>query len=287
MNLEFNVTNQKLQLTNKNYYANESNNYLQCIFNFLTSDWTDKTIFIILKNKEEAFKLPYTGEPIIVPYEAVKDNRFYVMVYGILDDVRITTNQLSLPLKYSGYTTEISNVPEDAPDLIDVLFETKADADHKHVVADITDLSLSEVAYTGEYNDLLNSPTRTSDFINDGDGSNPFLTEHQSLVDYVKNTDSRLSDARTPLAHTHVVNDINDFPIVPTKTSQLSNDSGFLTEHQDLSDYISKKTTNGLLKNDGTVDTTEYISQHQDISMKADKSYVDDLIGDINEYILR
>lgn len=268
MNLEFNVTNQKLQLTNKDYYANESNNYLECVFNFITSDWTDKTIFIILKNKEDAFKLPYTGEPIIVPYEAVKDNRFYIMVYGVKDDVRITTNQLSLALKYSGYTTEISNVPPDAPDLIDVLFETKAEVDHKHIVDDITDFP--EI------------PSKTSDLVNDCG----FLTEHQSLAEYVKTNDSRLSDARIPLAHTHSTSEIVDL-VIPSRTSELVNDSGFLTEHQDLSNYVTKKVTNGLLKNDGTVDTTEYISQHQDISMKADKSYVDDLIGDINEYILR
>lgn len=30
---------------------------------------------------------------------------------------------------------------------------------------------------------------------------------------------------------------------MPTKTSQLANDSGFLTEHQSLSDYYTKKQT--------------------------------------------
>ena len=269
MDLQFNVTNQKLKLVSKDNYANESNNYLNCVFNFVTSDWEDKTIFIILKNKEEAFKFPFTGEAIPVPYEVVKHTRFYVMAYGVKDDTRITTEQLSLSLKYSGYTTEISNVPPDAPDLIDVLFETKAGVDHKHIVDDITDFP--------------SIPSKTSELVNDCG----FLTEHQSLAEYVKTTDSRLSDARTPLAHTHIVNDINDFPSIPSRTSDLVNDSGFLTEHQSLTDYVRKSVTTGLLRNDGTVDTTEYISQHQDISMKADKSYVDDLIGDINEYILR
>ena len=30
-------------------------------------------------------------------------------------------------------------------------------------------------------------------------------------------------------SHTHVASDITDFPTIPTKTSQLTNDSGFLT----------------------------------------------------------
>ena len=34
-----------------------------------------------------------------------------------------------------------------------------------------------------------------------------------------------------------------DLSAVPTKTSQLANDSGFLTEHQSLSDYYTKKQT--------------------------------------------
>ena len=38
--------------------------------------------------------------------------------------------------------------------------------------------------------------------------------------------------------HTHVKNDITDFPTIPTKTSDLTNDSGFLTSHQSLSGYI-------------------------------------------------
>lgn len=48
-------------------------------------------------------------------------------------------------------------------------------------------------------------------------------------TDYVKSTDSRLSNARTPLAHTHTKSQITDFPSVPTRTSELINNSGFLT----------------------------------------------------------
>ena len=44
--------------------------------------------------------------------------------------------------------------------------------------------------------------------------------------------------------------------------------SGFV----DLTNYIQKSLTSGLLKNDGTVDTTQYLSQHQDISGKQNKT---------------
>lgn len=43
----------------------------------------------------------------------------------------------------------------------------------------------------------------------------------------------------------------------------------------DLRDYIKKSSTSGLVKNDGTIDTTQYLSQHQDISGKLDASELD------------
>lgn len=61
----------------------------------------------------------------------------------------------------------------------------------------------------------IDVPTKTSDLENDSG----FLTEHQSLDGYVQTDDSRLSDARTPLAHNHVVNDITDFPEIPGPTT--------------------------------------------------------------------
>ena len=64
--------------------------------------------------------------------------------------------------------------------------------------------SLSTVATSGSYNDLSNKPSipsKTSDLTNDGaDGTNVFIA----------NNDSRLSDARTPLAHTHLSSDVTD-----------------------------------------------------------------------------
>ena len=60
--------------------------------------------------------------------------------------------------------------------------------------------------------------------------------------------------------------------VIPSKTSELENDSGFITEHQNLDDYITKSETSGLITNTGDVDTTEYLSEHQDISGKIDRT---------------
>lgn len=62
----------------------------------------------------------------------------------------------------------------------------KANSSHTHTKSEITDFP--------------SIPSKTSDLVNDGDGSNVF----------VKDNDSRLSDARTPLAHTHLSSDVTD-----------------------------------------------------------------------------
>ena len=58
--------------------------------------------------------------------------------------------------------------------------------------------------------------------------------------------------AFTPSSHSHSKSDITDFPTIPTKTSQLTNDSGFLTSHQDISGKVDKEEGKGLSTNDLT-----------------------------------
>ena len=64
-------------------------------------------------------------------------------------------------------------------------------------------------------------------------------------------------------AHSDIRNILNNKASssdIPTKTSDLTNDSGYLTEHQSLNNYIQKSSTNGLVKNDGTIDTNSYLT---------------------------
>ena len=79
-------------------------------------------------------------------------------------------------------------------------------------------------------------------------------------------------DTTSKTGHNHTTSDITNFPEIPTKTSDLTNDSNFLTSHQSLTNYIQKSNTNGLIKNDGTIDTNTYLTTHQDISDKVNTS---------------
>ena len=45
-----------------------------------------------------------------------------------------------------------------------------------------------------------------------------------------------------------------------------------ISDIPDVSDVIRTSNTEGLVKNDGTIDTTQYISEHQDISGKANSA---------------
>ena len=86
-------------------------------------------------------------------------------------------------------------------------------------------------------------------------------------------------------------NDLSNKPTIPTKISDLTNDSDFIEKSNTsglvkndgtidtstyltssaLSNYVQKSSTNGLLKNDGTVDTTSYSTfsgSYSDLSNK-------------------
>ena len=96
---------------------------------------------------------------------------------------------------------------------------------------------LARVATTGSYNDLLDKPvipTKTSELDNDSG----FLTEHQPLKTI--NNESIVGTGNIEIeGFSGDYNDLTNKPVIPTKTSELTNDSGFLTEHQPL------KTING------------------------------------------
>jgi hypothetical protein len=99
---------------------------------------------------------------------------------------------------------------------------------------------------------------------------------------------STVSD--TNLASEKLIKDTIDGLSIPTKISDLTNDS----------DFIETSSTSGLVKNDGSIDTNTYVDTDDianDLTTttsgkvldarqgKALKDYVDDLIGDAIDYI--
>lgn len=78
-------------------------------------------------------------------------------------------------------------------------------------------------------------PTKTSDLVNDSG----FLTSHQDLSSYALKSElfsGNYNDlSNKPTLFDGNYNSLSNKPSIPSKTSDLTNDSGFLTQHQDIS----------------------------------------------------
>lgn len=69
-----------------------------------------------------------------------------------------------------------------------------------------------------------------------------------------------------------IYKDLTDKPTIPTKTSQLNNDSNFLTElpNHTHDEYLTEIPSEYITENE--LNAKQYLTEHQDISGKADKA---------------
>ena len=93
--------------------------------------------------------------------------------------------------------------------------------------------------------------------------------------------DSALSsESENPVQNKVIDATLSDYVQKSQTSGLLKNDGSidtntYLTQHQSLSNYVEKSNTSGLLKNDGSVDTNSYLTSHQDITGKLDISQPD------------
>ena len=98
---------------------------------------------------------------------------------------------------------------------------------------------VSSVRQVNERITNLVIPTKVSELENDSG----YLTEHQSLENYITEENFATGlDAQNTATNALIrqVNERIDGITVPTKVSELENDSGYLTEHQSLVEYAKK-----------------------------------------------
>ena len=119
-------------------------------------------------------------------------------------------------------------------------------------------------------------PTKTSQLLNDSG----YITQHQDISNLATKTELKLVEEKIPSTENFATkNQLADVEAkiqeAPIKTSQLINDSGFLTEHQDISNLASKSELQSIQE------------QIPDVSNFTTKTYVDTEIAKINgvEYI--
>ena len=152
---------------------------------------------------------------------------------------------------YTGAITDdkLKNVETNVKAYVDELGETKAS------VSDVRALSLTK-ADDAEIKSILATKANLVEVNNelsakaDAETVNSEL-EKKALKSVVEQMNVDLSNAINTKMDIHVHpyksenwyptwNDVTDKPTIPTKTSQLTNDSNFLTEHQDISGKADK-----------------------------------------------
>lgn len=159
---------------------------------------------------------------------------------------------------------------------------------------DVNALPSNTPLFSGDYDDLSNKPTiptKLSDLIND---TNFITNTVNNLLNYYSKSETytkeEINNAIGAIATVHF-EAVEELPVTDIQTNviylvpnEIQSQQNIYDEYLyideaweligstqiDLSNYIQKSQTSGLVKNDGSIDTTQYISQHQDISGKQD-----------------
>ena len=157
--MNFKIQNQQLTQIGETKPANHSQEYLELNIDFQTNDWNGLTKFGLFTNQNGLkYRVALTDDKVIVPNSCLSDEKFTFSIYGVKDDVRVTTNQLTIYLKDSGYVRDVENdIPDDDPTIVEEIYtaiDTKADASemaaaldgksdvgHTHTKSDITDFA--------------------------------------------------------------------------------------------------------------------------------------------------
>jgi hypothetical protein len=114
---------------------------------------------------------------------------------------------------------------------------------------------LATVATSGSYNDLSNKPTIPAA------ANNGKLTIQKNGTDVATFTANQSTNVTANIT-------------VPTKVSEITNDSGFTTNKGTVTSVAVKMngTTKGTVTSSGTIDLGTVLTSHQDISGKLDKT---------------
>ena len=125
--------------------------------------------------------------------------------------------------------------------------------------------------FSGSYNDLTNKPTIPNAYVHPNEKQCSYAYSHPSTKQCsatIPSSSSDLSDGSSLVKTSSTSGLIKNDGSIDTNT--------YLTQHQSLANYVQKSNTNGLLKNDGSIDTNTYLTTHQDISGKINTSDIAD-----------
>ncbi len=138
--LEFKVTDQILTRKDNFGVVADSINYLTAKFDFVDSEFGGviTAVFTPLVNGN-SYELILTDNSCVVPYEVIKSRGFKVSLYCDINDKRVTTDCVTIPVKESGYVkgeTPKEPSPDVYKQLIDIANNAKEIADGVKIRAD-------------------------------------------------------------------------------------------------------------------------------------------------------
>ncbi len=188
------------------------------------------------------YKSRFQGQVIDATLQAVIDGK--AGIQGVkIDTIEITPNSEN---KVNISTSEL-NIPEVVQEPRQSTSKVMSQNSVSSLLSQKANLNdLSTVAYSGSYIDLSNKPnipTKTSDLANDSNFvSNSDLSEsyyNKSQTDNLLSSKSNTNDLST-VATSGQYSDLSGLPSIPSKTSDLTNNSNFVS-----SSNLATVATNG------------------------------------------
>lgn len=117
MELEFEISGQKLTRKDKNKIVNQTVKYITSVFSFKTAEWQGVDKYVIFKSeKGDNYCISLGTECDVqcnVPGRVLEHDYFRMTIFGIAGDERITTTEITLVLLRSGFTTDLNAYDED------------------------------------------------------------------------------------------------------------------------------------------------------------------------------
>ena len=285
MVIEFRITKQTISRTDRNTVVALSQQYLQAHFNFDYVAEPEWDCLVTALFDEYAVLLDEDGN-CFVPIEVLETpGEFSVSVFGVDGDMRITTDVVKIPVKATGYKQgEIPGEP--TPDVYAQLMENVNTA---VTVANSVRADADSGKFNGPKGDAgpqgiqgpqgpQGEPGPQGVQGPKGEQGEKGDTGEQGIQGPKGDTGAqgpqgeKGEDGYTPQKGIDYFTDGDKqemvqslVPLIPTKVSQLTNDTGYLTSIPD--EYVT----------DAELESKGYLTEHQDISGKADKTNILDL----------
>lgn len=241
--LTFTVDKQILKRTDTDKAIADSVKYLTATFTF-SEDWTGTTKTVLFNHGTVTYAMILESDTCVVPWEVIHSDYFRISVYGVKDDERITTNNVTVYVGESGYREggePQPPTPSQIEQILQILSNLTGGAANKVLAKKSSqDYDFKWVNNEGgggggssvEWEQILESGTKIATITIDSDSYDvyaptPFSGDYNDLTN-------------KPELFSGDYDDLTNKPTIPTKTSDLTNDSGYTTFDGDYNSLTNK-----------------------------------------------